>query len=136
MLHSYDDAGSDEELPGPANSTNPGPGIEHAIDVDGLSVLHPLVADPPPEATSAYYLTLSFQKIYSGLVLGFMNSTSWEPLDHGASLLAVRSDPKGFAAEGASINQEQFMITKDKIEVIDLRVVSFFSFSFLFFFLA
>jgi len=37
--------------------------------------------------------------------------------------MAVRRDPKKFAIEGASIAEEQFMVTENSIQVVDIIVV-------------
>ena len=71
----YSDVPETSSLPGDPDSPNPGVGVENLLDVNGHTLLTPLVPDPPPEATRSYYLTFSFQKIYTGHVLGFMNTT-------------------------------------------------------------
>ncbi|KIJ37532.1 multicopper oxidase [Sphaerobolus stellatus SS14] len=118
----YFDASELATLPDLPDSSNPGTGAEGALDVNGRTILTPLVIEPPPESSASYYMTISFQKIFTGRVLGFMNTTSWEPLQGESTLMAVRRDPQNFAMEGASIVSEQFMVTEDTVRVIDLIV--------------
>jgi len=52
-----------------------------------------------------------------------MNTTSWEPLKGNTTLLSARSNPNGYAATGGAIaSGDQFMITEDSIQVVDLRI--------------
>jgi iron transport multicopper oxidase len=70
----YADAPS-SGLPGDPASSDPGPGVDNLGDVDGMSVLVPLVRDPAPEVTRAYPMSFSFQRTDDGRYLGFMNTT-------------------------------------------------------------
>ncbi|KAF8589080.1 multicopper oxidase [Ramaria rubella] len=109
-------------LPGDPSSPNPGSGT-NAPDVDGRTVLVPLVRDVAPEATRAHRIMVSFQKTSDDYYLGFMNRTSWEFHRERATLLEVHKNPLGYAPAGASIAPgDQFIVTEDEIQVVDIRV--------------
>ncbi|KAI0033322.1 multicopper oxidase 3B [Vararia minispora EC-137] len=92
--------------------------------IDGKTELVPLQGGPPPDATVAYYLQYSFQKTSAHQFLGFMNKTSWEPLQRDATLFSVQRDPSGSAPQGASVKHEQFIIAEDSVQVVDLYISS------------
>ncbi|KAI0063937.1 hypothetical protein BV25DRAFT_374174 [Artomyces pyxidatus] len=109
-------------FPGDPASDDPGPGVPGLSDVDGMTALVALTPEPAPEATRAYPVTVSFQYTDDGQFLGFMNSTSWDPLA-GSTLMAVLGNPTGFAPEGVSApNDDQLLATEDSIQVVDIRV--------------
>jgi len=92
--------------------------------VNGTSALTPLGLSPAPNATRATSVTISFQSTADGQFLGFMNTTSWEPLNGTSTLLAVHQNPTGFVPEGEGIGTgDQLLVTVDSIQVFDLRVV-------------
>lgn len=46
-------------------------------------------------------------------------------MEDDPTILRVHRDPKGYAPEGSSIAfYDQFMITQDSVEVVELRIVS------------
>ena len=93
-------------------------------DVDGTTTLAPLEPAPPPNATRATAVTVSFQNTPDGQFLAFMNNTSWEPLNGTTTLLEVHQNPTGFAPDGAGTGSgDQLLLTADSIQVIDLQVV-------------
>jgi hypothetical protein len=94
------------------------------IDANGTSALTPLESSPAPNATRATSVTVSFQSTADGQFLGFMNTSSWEPLDGISTLLAVHQNPTGFVPDGVGIGTgDQLIVTADSIQVLDLRVV-------------
>ena len=71
-------------------------------------------------------MTTSQQKISEHRFLAFMNTTSWEPLQGTTTLLRVREEiAKGsvYVPEGSGLRDEQFVITEDEIQVVDLIIV-------------
>jgi len=69
-------------------------------------------------------VTISFQSTPDGQFLGFMNTTSFEPLNGTSTLLAVHQNPTGFVPDGVGIGTgDQLLVTADSIQVLDLRVV-------------
>jgi hypothetical protein len=94
-------------------------------DVNGTTVLTPLVASPTPNATTAVHISFSFQETADGQNLAFINSTSWEPLNGTSTLLAVHQDPKGYVPPvGPGIGAgDQLIMTEDSIQVIDVSIV-------------
>ncbi|KAH8994229.1 multicopper oxidase 2A [Lactarius akahatsu] len=115
--------GAKTGLPGDAASVDPGPGVSGLSDADGTTALTPLIASPAPDATRAVQMSFSFQSTPDGRFLGFMNSTSWEPLSGTSTLLAVHQDPTGFAPVGVGIGAgDQLLVTEDSIQVLDVRV--------------
>ena len=116
--------GAKTGTPGDPSSADPGPGISGLTDVDGTTALVPLVPVPAPNATRAVSMTVSFQSTADGRFLGFMNTTSWEPLNGTTTLLSVQQNPTGYAPAGAGLGAgEQLIFTEDSIQVVDLRVV-------------
>ena len=94
------------------------------VDVNGTTALVPLEPSPAPNATRAAPVTVSFQSTPDGQFLGFMNETSWEPLNGTSTLLAVHQNPTGFAPDGVGLGTgDQLLVTADSIQVVDLRVV-------------
>ena len=92
--------------------------------MDGTTALVPLVPVPAPNATRAVSMTVSFQSTADGRFLGFMNTTSWEPLNGTTTLLSVQQNPTGYAPAGVGLGAgEQLIFTEDSIQVVDLRVV-------------
>ncbi|KAH9980737.1 multicopper oxidase-domain-containing protein [Russula compacta] len=115
--------GAQTGAPGDPASADPGPGVSGLTDVDGATTLTPLLSNPPPNATRAVPVSASFQYTPDGRFLGFMNTSSWEPLSGTSTLLAVHQDPTGYAPDGAGLSEgEQLLVTEDSIQVIDLRV--------------
>lgn len=87
-------------------------------------MLTPLEPIPAPNATRAESVTISFQSTPDGQFLGFMNSTSYDPLNGISTLLAVRQNPTGYVPDGVGIGAgDQLLVTADSIQVLDLRVV-------------
>ena len=110
--------------PGDSASVDPGPGISGLIDANGTSALTPLEPTPAPNATRATPVIVSFQSTADGQFLGFMNTSSYEPLNRTSTLLAVHQNPTGFVPEGVGIGTgDQLLVTADSIQVLDLRVV-------------
>jgi hypothetical protein len=94
------------------------------VDVNGTTALVPLEPSPAPIATRSAPVTVSFQSTPDGQFLGFMNDTSWEPLNGTSTLLAVHQNPAGFAPDGVGFGAgDQLLVTADSIQVVDLRVV-------------
>jgi len=115
--------GAKTGIPGDPGSTDPGPGLSGRTNVDGTTTLVPLLPDPAPNATRAVSVTVSFQSTADGRFLGFMNTTSWEPLSGTTTLLSVQQNPTGYAPAGAGLGAgEQLIFTEDSIQVVDLRV--------------
>jgi hypothetical protein len=87
-------------------------------------VLTPLIAAAAPNATSAVHISFAFQQTADGKFLGFMNTTSWDPLNGTSTLLAVHQNPTGYAPAGGAIAAgDQFLVTEDSIQVLDLQIV-------------
>lgn len=87
-------------------------------------MLTPLEPSVAPNATRATSVTVSFQSTADGQFLGFMNTTSFQPLTGKSTLLAVQQNPTGFAPDGVGIGAgDQLLVTADSIQVLDLRVV-------------
>jgi hypothetical protein len=70
----YSDAPS-TGLPGDPASSDPGSGVNGLQDVDGTTVLNPLVTDRAPNSTRAYPVSFDFQNTPDNHFLGFMNTT-------------------------------------------------------------
>jgi hypothetical protein len=93
-------------------------------DVDGTTTLVPLVPSSAPNATRTVSVTVSFQSTADGRFLGFMNTTSWEPLSGTTTLLSVQKNATGYAPVGESISAgDQLFWTEDSIQVLDFIVV-------------
>ncbi|KIJ23523.1 multicopper oxidase [Sphaerobolus stellatus SS14] len=119
----YTDALSPTGLPGDPASPDPGAGVSGLPDIDGTTTLVPAVNDVAPNATRGYHVSFAFENTDDGRFLGFMNTTSWDPLKGTTTLLSARKNPKGYAALGGGIAAgDQFMITEDSIEVVDLMI--------------
>jgi iron transport multicopper oxidase len=116
--------GAKTGIPGDPTSADPGPGVSDLSDVNGTTVLTPLVASPTPNATTAVHISFSFQETADGQNLAFINSTSWEPLNGTSTLLAVHQDPKGYVPPvGPGIGAgDQLIMTEDSIQVIDVSI--------------
>lgn len=115
--------GAKTGIPGDTASADPGPGVSGLSDADGTTALAPLIASPAPNATRAVQTSFSFQSTADGRFLGFMNSTSWEPLSGTSTLLAVHRDPTGYVPVGVGIGVgDQLLVTEDSIQVLDVRV--------------
>jgi hypothetical protein len=92
--------------------------------VDGTTVLAPLTPEAAPNATSAVHVSFAFQETADGQFLGFMNSTSWTPLNGTSTLLAVHQDPTSYAPAGVGIGAgDQLLVTEDSIQVLDVQIV-------------
>ena len=121
--HRYSD-GTKTGLPGDPGSADPGPGISGLADANGTTALVPLVPSPAPNATRDVSVTVSFQSTADGRFLGFMNTTSWEPLTGTTTLLSVQKDPTGYAPVGVAVGAgDQLLVMEDSIQVLDLIVV-------------
>ena len=72
-----------------------------------------------------YEVTVSLGNTANGQFLAFMNGTSWEPLQGTTTLLKVHERGSNYAPIGGSIQPgDQFLITEDDIQVVDLLIVS------------
>jgi hypothetical protein len=123
--HRYSDGAKTKTgLPGDPGSADPGPGTSGLADADGTTALVPLVPSPAPDATRDVSVAISFQSTADGRFLGFMNTTSWQPLSGTTTLLSVQKDPTGYAPVGAAIGAGgQLLWTEDSIQVLDIIVV-------------
>ena len=120
---SYSD-GAKNGLPGDPASADPGPGVSGLGDADGTTVFAPLIAGAAPNSTTSVHMSFAFQQTAQGQFLGFMNTTSWSPLNGTSTLLAVHNDPTGYAPAGAGIGAgDQFLVTEDSIQVLDVQIV-------------
>jgi iron transport multicopper oxidase len=63
--------------------------------VDGTTTLVPLLSDPARNATRVMLMTVSFRSTADGRFVGFMDTTSWEPLSGTTTLLSVQPNPTG-----------------------------------------
>jgi iron transport multicopper oxidase len=116
--------GANTGNPGDPSSADPGPGILGLSDVDGTTTLVPLLPGLAPNATRAVSMTVSFQSTADGRFLGFMNTTSWEPLSGTTTLLSVLQNPTRYAPAGVGLGVgDQLIFTEDSVQVVDLRVV-------------
>ncbi|GJE95819.1 multicopper oxidase [Phanerochaete sordida] len=111
----------------PTTKANPGvPGA--ALPALDEAKLAPAVPKTPPMPTKFYSVNFTLALTSSGGVISAMNGTSWSPLASGATLLDVVDAAKNgsaFAPEGSSVELgNQFMITEDSIEVVDLLVIN------------
>jgi hypothetical protein len=89
-----------------------------------MTVLAPLIAAAAPNSTSAVHISFAFQETANGQFLGFMNTTSWEPLNGTSTLLAVHQNPTGYAPVGGAVAAgDQFLVTEDSIQVLDVQIV-------------
>ena len=73
-----------------------------------------------------YTVTIALENDPDNHFLGFMNTTSWEPLKGTTTLLSVRdaiANGSSYAPVGGSLRDEQFMITEDSIQTVDLVIV-------------
>ena len=94
------------------------------MDANGTSALTPLEPSAAPNATRAVSVTVSFQSTPDGQFLGFMNTSSYEPLSGISTLLEVHQNPTGFVPEGVGIGTgDQLLVTTNSIQVLDLQVV-------------
>ena len=78
------------------------------------------------EGPSMYTVTIALENDPDNHFLGFMNTTSWEPLKGTTTLLSVRdaiANGSSYAPVGGSLRDEQFMITEDSIQTVDLVIV-------------
>ncbi|VDB90104.1 unnamed protein product [Peniophora sp. CBMAI 1063] len=110
-------------LPGPADSPDPWMEDKSLPLVDGLSTLEPLVEVPIPDATRAWRVQYSFQKTWAHEWLGFMNMTSWLPVEGRASLFNVQEDAT-YTPQGTSTRGDEFYITEDGVYVVDIQISS------------
>ncbi|KAA1477561.1 multicopper oxidase 2A [Dentipellis sp. KUC8613] len=110
-------------LPGATDSNDPGTGQSGIPDIDGTSALVPLTPEPAPASTFAIPLSFDFQNTNDGRFLGFINSTSWNPLVGQSSLLAVQQNVSGFRIPGTNIaGGDQLLATVDSIQVVDVHI--------------
>ncbi|KAN0135814.1 multicopper oxidase 2A [Lactarius tabidus] len=115
--------GAKSGLPGDPASADPGPGVSGLSDADGTTVLAPLIPAAAPNSTSAVRISFAFQETADGQFLGFMNATSWDPLNGTSTLLAVHQNPTGYAPAGGAIAAgDQFLVTEDSIQVLDVQI--------------
>lgn len=86
--------------------------------------LPPAVPEAVPDNTKFYQVSFEFDNLPSGASRAYMNGTSWDPLPKTNILLEIQrayNAGRAFAPEGASVQfGNQFLITEDKIEVLDL----------------
>ncbi|KIP03948.1 ferroxidase/laccase group [Phlebiopsis gigantea 11061_1 CR5-6] len=108
----------------PKNITDPG------VPGSGLSDLNttklaPYTPDLPPARSKFYMSNFTFGLTSTGGVIAYMNGTSWQPLEGTFSLLEVQKTDGKYAPEGSSVqSRDQFFITEDSIETVDLLLVN------------
>ncbi|KAL4246950.1 multicopper oxidase family protein [Abortiporus biennis] len=105
----------------PTAQDDPGPGVKNITDMDTARLI-PAVQDVPLNRTRAYTVNVALENTSSGDFRAFFNGTSWEPLTGTSTLLSVRNAPTTFAPEGSSLNGDQFIITEDSIQTVDLII--------------
>ena len=75
-------------------------------------------------------MTIALQNTVDNHFLAFMNSTSWVPLRGTTTLLSVRdavANGSSYVPEGGALRDEQFVITEDDVQVVDLLIVRTFT---------
>ncbi|GJE96110.1 multicopper oxidase [Phanerochaete sordida] len=101
------------------------PGVSGLGDAD-TDALVPAVPGDAPAPTRLYKLRVSLQLHDSLVMLGFMNTTSWEPLRATTTLLRAREAALAgavYGGEGGSLQDgEQFLLTEDSVQVVDLVI--------------
>ncbi|EKM52914.1 uncharacterized protein PHACADRAFT_261609 [Phanerochaete carnosa HHB-10118-sp] len=111
----------------PIESSDPGvPSQPTLRDADDSSLV-PAVFGVAPERTRRYSLRVSMQMHSSLVSLGFMNTTSWEPLQGTTTLLRAREAFQegrvyGGSDGGSLQSGEQFLLTEDSVQVVDLLI--------------
>ncbi|KAI0092237.1 multicopper oxidase 2A [Irpex rosettiformis] len=110
----------------PSAGADPGvPSRKDIGDMDTASLV-PAVVSRPPNPTRPYYVSFDLQNDANGRFLAFMSGTSWSPLSGNTTLLNVRNAfiaSTTYASTGGSVQPgDQFMITEDSIEVVDLII--------------
>ncbi|EKM52892.1 uncharacterized protein PHACADRAFT_261563 [Phanerochaete carnosa HHB-10118-sp] len=111
----------------PTASTDPGVPGSGLSDLN-TATLAPAIVQKPLDSTKSYAVYFSVAESTDGGTITFMNGTSWQPLSNSSTLLhIVDAAQKGqsFAPEGSSVELgNQFMITEDSIETVDLLLVN------------
>ncbi|KAI0338648.1 multicopper oxidase 2A [Trametopsis cervina] len=110
----------------PSADDDPGVPSNSALGDMDTSLLVPAVVDRPLDATRPYYVTFDLQNSINGAFLGFVNTTSWNPLQGTTTLLNVRNAvlaSSTYAPVGGSVQaDDQFMVTEDSVQVVDLLI--------------
>ena len=151
-MFTYDQPGQNVDIRGivrygddqhtlPTATDDPGVPSQKLDDMDS-SLLVPAVTAKPPTRTKSvrrtytflitntvsvrmYTVSISLENDPENHFLAFMNSTSWVPLKGTTTLLDVYNNKGTYAPNGGSIQPtDQFMITEDDIQVVDLLIVS------------
>ncbi|EKM52908.1 uncharacterized protein PHACADRAFT_100639 [Phanerochaete carnosa HHB-10118-sp] len=111
----------------PTTSTDPGVPNSGLSDLNVAS-LTPAISNTPPSSTKSYTVDFSIGVTSSGGAIAAMNGTSWTPLSGTSTLLQIVDAAKNgstYAAEGSSVEPDnQFIITEDDIQVVDLLLVN------------
>ncbi|GJE96135.1 multicopper oxidase [Phanerochaete sordida] len=108
----------------PTTDTDPGVPGAGLSDLDDTALV-PAVATTPPDSTKSYTVDFSIAVDSAGATSANMNGTVWSPLSGTSTLLQIVNSDGSYAPEGASIQStNQFMITEDDIQVVDLLLVN------------
>ncbi|EKM52837.1 uncharacterized protein PHACADRAFT_149761 [Phanerochaete carnosa HHB-10118-sp] len=108
----------------PTASTDPGVPGSGLSDLD-TATLVPAIVKTPPNSTKSYVVHFTLAISTDGGAIAFMNGTSWQPLTNTSTLSQIAQKGQSFAPEGPSVQfGDQFMITEDSIEVVDLLLVN------------
>ncbi|EKM52894.1 uncharacterized protein PHACADRAFT_149824 [Phanerochaete carnosa HHB-10118-sp] len=111
----------------PTTAADPGvPNFDlSALDVSKLA---PAVVLTPPTATRFHTLSFSINVTSSNGTISFINGVSWQPLVSTSTLMQVVGAAKNgsfYAPAGHSVQlHNQYIITEDSIEVVDLLLVN------------
>ncbi|EJT99732.1 multicopper oxidase 2A [Dacryopinax primogenitus] len=108
-------------------SADPGPGVAGLQDLsttDWFSLV-PAVRQTIPEPDFQYPLEISFSVYEDTNYYGYMNSTSWVPLE-GESTLTLLSTSRFISAlvNGPSIPQGQLIVTTTSVQTVDLLITN------------
>jgi len=110
----------------PVETDDPGVPSQSSLQDMDTSLLVPAVVAEAPASTRQYPLTIALELADSLLFLGFMNSTSWSPLQGTTTLLQARAALQAggvYGTEGGSLQSgQQFMVTEDSVQVVDLLI--------------
>ncbi|EKM55004.1 uncharacterized protein PHACADRAFT_60261, partial [Phanerochaete carnosa HHB-10118-sp] len=110
----------------PVETDDPGVPSDAALQDLDTAQLAPAVAAAAPASTRQYPITFALELADSQLFLGFMNGTSWTPLEGTTTLLQARAASQAggvYGVEGGSLQAgQQFMVTEDSVQVVDLLI--------------
>ncbi|GJE96139.1 multicopper oxidase [Phanerochaete sordida] len=111
----------------PTTGADPGVPGSGLSDLDS-SKLVPAVVKTPPNPTKSYNVNFTIGGTPSGGTVATMNGTSWTMLKNAATLVDLWTDARRgqtFAPEGPSVQLgNQFMITEDSIQVVDILLIN------------